>query len=137
MNTLIDKAKIEKQLIALVKEIMDDPKITLDPRLSLIEDYGLDSLDLLDLSFNIEEIFNVKIGKNELAGRAEQTMSKEEMFDENGCISKPALEEMKRNIPEIPAAKIVYGIKQADIPRLLNISVFTRIIFDKLTGTTS
>lgn len=134
MNKLIDKAAIEKQLIALVKEIMDDPKISIDPSLSLIEDYGLDSLDLLDLSFNIEEIYNVKIGKNELAGRAEHTMSKEEMFDENGCISKIALEEMKRNIPEIPAGKIVYGIKQADIPRLLNVSVFTRIIHDKLTG---
>jgi acyl carrier protein len=129
-----DKTAIQNRLIELIKEVMENDSIDIDPMKSLIDDYGIDSLDLLDFSFNIEEIYNVKIGKDELAGRAKHNLSKDEMIDENGCISERALEELQRCIPEIPSDKIVRGLKQSDIPRLLNIAVFTRIVYNKLTG---
>jgi acyl carrier protein len=129
-----DKTAIQNRLIELIKEVMENDSIDIDPMKSLIDDYGIDSLDLLDFSFNIEEIYNVKIGKDELAGRAKHNLSKDEMIDENGCIGERALEELQRRIPEIPRDKIVRGLKQSDIPRLLNIAVFTRIVYNKLTG---
>lgn len=132
MIVQMDKTEIQNRLIELVKEILEDDKIKIDPDKSLIEDYGLDSLDLLDFSFNIEEIFDVKIGKDELSGRGKTKMTKEDMLDEDGCISEAALEELKKSIPEISSAKIVKGIKPGDIPRLLNVAVFTRLIFEKL-----
>ena len=130
----ISREEIQKRLIELVKEILEDESIEIDPGKSLIGDYGLDSLDLLDFSFNIEEIFNVKIGKDELSGRGRSTLKKEEMLDENGCTSEKALEELRRNVPEIPPEKFRYGMKQGDIPRLLNVAVFTRFVYDKLAG---
>lgn len=134
MKDQADKTAIQNRLIELIKEVMENDSIDIDPMKSLIDDYGIDSLDLLDFSFNIEEIYNVKIGKDELAGRAKHNLSKDEMIDENGCISERALEELQRCIPEIPSDKIVRGLKQSDIPRLLNIAVFTRIVYNKLTG---
>lgn len=134
MKDQADKTAIQNRLIELIKEVMENDSIDIDPMKSLIDDYGIDSLDLLDFSFNIEEIYNVKIGKDELAGRAKHNLSKDEMIDENGCISERALEELQRRIPEIPRDKIVRGLKQSDIPRLLNIAVFTRIVYNKLTG---
>lgn len=134
MKDQADKTAIQNRLIELIKEVMENDSIDIDPMKSLIDDYGIDSLDLLDFSFNIEEIYNVKIGKDELAGRAKHNLSKDEMIDENGCIGERALEELQRRIPEIPRDKIVRGLKQSDIPRLLNIAVFTRIVYNKLTG---
>lgn len=110
---------------------MEDETIDIDPEKSLMLDYGLDSLDLLDFSFNIEEIFEVKIGANELRGRAKGTMPEEDMFDEDGYISQKALTALKDNIPEVDPGKLSQGLRQEDIPKLLNIKVFTRIVFDK------
>ncbi len=137
MADTVSREEIQSRLIELIKEILEDDNIVIDPQKSLIEDYGLDSLDLLDFSFNIEEIYNVKIGKDELSGRGRSKLKKEEMLDENGCISQAALEELRTNIPEIPASRFIYGLKQGDIPRLLNIDVFTRFVYEKLAGAAS
>ncbi len=133
MSNTYDKKTIEKKLIKLIKIILEDETIDIDPEKSLVLDYGLDSLDLLDFSFSIEEIFGVRIGANELRGRAKGTMSEDEMFDENGNISQKALKALRNNIPEVDPDKLYYGLRQEDIPKLLNIKVFTRIVFDKCT----
>ncbi len=131
MSYKIDKATIEKELIRLVKKVLEDDAIEIDPARSLVFDYGLDSLDLLDFAFNIEERFDVKIGANELRGRAKEEMTEDVLFDEDGNLSSKALEALKNNIPEIPADKFVRGLRQEDIPTLLNINVFTRLVYEK------
>lgn len=131
MNYTPDKKTIEERLKKLIQIILEDETIDIDPEKSLMLDYGLDSLDLLDFSFNIEEIFEVKIGANELRGRAKGTMPEEDMFDEDGYISQKALTALKDNIPEVDPGKLSQGLRQEDIPKLLNIKVFTRIVFDK------
>jgi len=128
-----DKKNIEERLKKLIQIILEDETMDIDPEKSLILDYGLDSLDLLDFSFSIEEIFGVKIGANELRGRARGTTTEEEMFDENGYISQKALKALRDNIPEVDPGKLSHGLRQEDIPKLLNIKVFTRIVFDKCT----
>ncbi len=128
----IGKEDIKLKLIDIVKDILEDEELELDTTKSLIDDYDLDSLDLLDLTFNIEEEFGTKIGGNELSANTSNTLKEDDMTDENGNISNLALAELKKNIPEIPPEKIKYGLRQNDIPRLLNIDVFTRLVFDKL-----
>jgi len=132
MKKKIDKPAIEKELIKLIQNILNDDSINIDPSKSLINDYGLDSLDLLDFSFNIEEIFGVKIGANELKVRMKAKKREFEIYDEDGNLSLRALEELRKNIPEIPPENFSYGLRPEDIPYLLNIKIFTRIVYEKL-----
>lgn len=132
MNPKPDKQSIEAELIRIIQSILEDDTIAIDPEKSLMRVYGLDSLDLLDFAFNIEERYGVKIGATELKGRTR--MPADEMFDEDGNISLRAIEELKRNIPEIPAEEIAYGLRPEDIPTLLNIRVFTRIVYERCNG---
>jgi|GEM_PF-4394288 len=129
----ITKQNIETELIRIIREILQDDTVEIDPDKSLMEDYGLDSLDLLDFAFNVEETFGVQIGADELRGRAEKKMAKGEMLDEDGNISPRALDEFKRNIPEIHPDAIAYGLRPENIPALLNLRVFVRIVFEKLS----
>ncbi len=91
-------------------------------------------MDLLDFTFNIEEIFGVTIGSSELRGKAKEKFKDEDIIDEEGNICEFALEELRKNIPEIPENKIKYGLRQEDIPKLLNVDVFVRIVYEKLNG---
>ncbi len=134
MNGEIGKKTIEEELIRLVKIVLEDDAMEIDPERSLMSDYGLDSLDLLDFTFNIEERYGVTIGANELRGRAKDELTEDEMFDEDGNISSKALEILQRTIPEIPSDKFVRGLRQEDIPTLLNIKVFTRLVYEKKQG---
>ena len=132
MNSILDKQTIEKKLIKILRDILQDNTAEVDPEKSLMLEYGLDSLDLLDLSFNIEEMFGVQIGPDELRGKADTKIAKADMIDENGNISQKALEELKKNIPEISAKEFAYGLRPEAIPSLLNTKVFARIVFEKL-----
>ena len=123
---------VRRRLIALAREIIEDETIAIDATLSLVREYGMDSLDLLDFSFNIEEVFGIRIGADELRGRAKGMMREEDMIDEDGCLSREALAIMQAQIPEIPPEMFVYGLRQEDIPGLLNINVFVRMVREKL-----
>jgi acyl carrier protein len=124
---------VKDELIRLVRDIARNNQTTIETQKSLFFEYGFDSLDLLDFTFNIEEIFGVKIGSSELRGKAKETMKEDDFFDDQGNISPLALEELKRNIPEIPPEKIAYGLRPEDIPKLLNIDLFIRLVWEKLT----
>jgi len=132
MSMLPDANEIRRKLIALALEIIEGQTPAIDPALSLVRTYGMDSLDLLDFSFNIEELFGIRIGTDELRGRAKGMLQEEDMIDEEGCLSHEALEIMKVQIPEIPSEQFVYGLRQEDIPGLLNINVFVRMVQEKL-----
>lgn len=132
MTILLDRTSISERLKDLIREITRNQEMELNSQKSLMMDYGLDSLDLLDFSFCIEESFGVKIGANELRGKAKEKMKEEDFLDYHGNISQKALDELKKSIPEIPTEHFTYGLRQEDIPKLLNIDVFVRIIFEKL-----
>ncbi len=130
----MDKPEIEEKLIGIVREILGDDRMAINPEKSLMVEYGLDSLDLIDFSFTAEEMFHVKIGADELKGRAKDRMTEEEMLDEKGNLSPTALQALKESIPEIPPENFRYGLRQEDIPTLLNIRVFTRIVLEQMQG---
>ncbi len=132
MKKKYDKEEIENKLVEIVQDIIEDDTITIDLMKSLVLEYELDSIDLLDLTYNIEQIFGVKIGPDELSGGAEEMLPEKDLYEQDGILSEKALEIMKKNIPEIPQAEFSYGLRPEDIPSLLNIKVFSRIIFDKM-----
>jgi len=126
--------EIREKLIEILCRVLaeDSASFKVDTSKSLIEDFGLDSLDLLDFAFNIEVDFDVKIGPNELSLRAKDRIDQSNILDEDGFLTELALDELRSSVPEIPAHMFRSGLRQTDIPRLLNIDVFARLVHDKL-----
>ena len=126
------KEEIQKDLVEIIEEILGESKPESNENTLLIEELGFDSLDLLDMTFHIEEKFGVKIGSNELSGRAKGKYKQSELVDEKGFLTELSLTELKNSIPEIPSEKLVHGLRENDIPKLLTIGVFVRLIEEKL-----
>ncbi|PKK91871.1 MAG: hypothetical protein CVV64_00130 [Candidatus Wallbacteria bacterium HGW-Wallbacteria-1] len=128
--------EIKNRLVQILGQILADESddFTVDTSRSLVEEYGLDSLDLLDFSFNIEVEYDVKIGPNELSLKAKDRISQDQVLDEDGYLTQMALDELKASVPEIPSEMFRHGLRQGDVPRLLNIDVFARLVHEKLKG---
>lgn len=128
--------EIKDKLVEIFCRILaeDSENISIDTSRSLVEDYELDSLDLLDFAFNIEMEYDVKIGPNELSLRARGKISEDQMLDEDGYLTQAALDEFKTSVPEIPEEMFRHGLRMGDVPRLLNIDVFARLVHEKLKG---
>ena len=81
-----------------------------------MEDLGADSLDLLDLSFLIEEKFGVILTGNEFQQQVMERLSGG-AYEKDGFLTEAALAELRRLLPEVPAAKLQPPLPRAALPR--------------------
>jgi acyl carrier protein len=101
----------------------------------LVSDLGAESIDLLDLSFRLEEKFQVRIEANELEREARKRLPGG-AYEKDGYLTEAALEEIRKSLPGVDAGKLVKGLRKMDLPALLTVSFFVHLIARKLAAKT-
>lgn len=97
----------------------------------LVSDLGAESIDLLDLSFQIEDKFGVSIEGNELEREAKQRLANG-VYEKDGFLTEEALAEIRNSAPGLDPSKLVPGLRKADLPSLLTVGFFVHLISRKL-----
>jgi acyl carrier protein len=100
----------------------------------LMADLGAESLDLLDLSFLIEERFGITIGSDEFEGPARQRIP-DGVYEKDGYLTAAALAELRCALPEVAPDKLSEGLRKMELPSVLPVSVFVHLIQRKLRET--
>ena len=98
---------------------------------NLVEELGAESIDLLDLTFLVEEKFGVTIEPNEFEREAKRRIPGGE-YERDGVLTEAALSELRALMPEVDPGRFVHGLRKADVPSLLTVGVFVHIISRKL-----
>ncbi len=98
----------------------------------LIGDLGAESIDLLDLSFRIEETFNVSIEGNEIEREASRRLPGG-VYEKDGRLTDEALAEIRKALPELDRGKLTSGLRKMDLPSLLTVEFFVKLIARKLS----
>jgi acyl carrier protein len=118
-------------LVPLVREVTGARPDRIRMTSVLMEDLGAESLDLLDLTFLIEERFGITIEANEFERRARACIP-DGVYERDGFLTDAALAELRRALPEVSAGRLVSGLRKVELPALLPVSVFVRLIETKL-----
>lgn len=97
------------------------------PNATLFEELSIDSIDMVDILFNLERTYDIELKISEI-----EKYSKEEMGDEpfeiDHVITPKGLEVLKRRLPEIDHSKIVEGIGIHDIVRLITVQSLANMV---------
>lgn len=121
---------VEKIRDCLV-EVLGINKEEIKPDSSLINDLGAESLDLLDLVFRLEQTFDIRLSRGEIEARARKALSEEE-FETNSVLTPQALENLKKELPEVSEEKFKPGLKSGDIAQLFTVRTFARLVKEKM-----
>lgn len=105
-------------------------ELTLDKR--ILADLGADSLDLLDLIFNLEQAFSIEIPRGEFERRAKEALG-DTPFEVNGLVTPEGLEQLKLHMPEA-AADILPGLHVKRIPELFRVQSFHTLVAGRLAA---
>lgn len=132
---MITETEILEKLKPLLEEVLGVRPAEIHPHSELVAHLGAESIDLLDLTFRIEEAFKVRIEANELERQAINQLPGG-VFEKDGQLTEEALAELRRAAPELNPAKLVTGLRKADLPALLTVGFFVSLIQRKLTSTT-
>lgn len=105
--------------------VIDEDEVTLSSR--LIADLGAESIDFLDLVFQLEKEFNIKIPRGQLEKNARGELSEDE-FEKSGVLTAKGLASIKNYLNEVPAEYFKENMKVNEIPMLFTVETFCKLI---------
>jgi acyl carrier protein len=110
--------------------VIDESDISLKSR--LIADLGAESIDFLDLVFQIEKEYSIKIPRGQLEKNARGDLTEEE-FEKNGVLTPKGLNALKAYLSEVPAEYFKDNMKNNEIPMLFTVETFCKLIANALS----
>lgn len=113
-----------RQIVADVL-VIDEDEVSLNSR--LIADLGAESIDFLDLVFQLEKEFKIKIPRGQLEKNARGDLAEDE-FEKGGVITEQGLHSLKTYLSEIPAEQFKANMKVNEIPMLFTVETFCKLI---------
>jgi acyl carrier protein len=125
--------EIFEELKPLLVEVLGVAPETIRRESVLVADLGAESIDLLDLSFRIEEKFQIRIEANELEREASKRIPGG-VYEKDGYLTEAAIGEIKKSLPELDSAKFAQGLRKVDLPSLLTVAFFVQLIARKLAA---
>jgi acyl carrier protein len=105
--------------------VLDESEISLTSR--LITDLGAESIDFLDLVFQLEKEFNIKIPRGQLEKNARGELSENE-FEKDGYITHEGMVALRQYLNEVPAQYFKEQMKLNEIPSLFTVETFCKLI---------
>ena len=101
---------------------------------SLVEDYSAESIDFLDLVYQLEREFKIKIPRGMIEQEARRGVDEGE-FEEHGRLTDKGLEHLRKYLSEVPEDRFTPGMQVSLIPTLFTPETFCKIVVRELEGT--
>lgn len=113
-----------REIIAEVL-VIDEDSISTESR--LISDLGAESIDFLDLVFQLEKEFKIKIPRGQLEKNARGSLSEAE-FEKGGVLTEQGIDALKDYFSEVPADQFKPNMKVNEIPLLFTVETFCKLV---------
>lgn len=105
--------------------VIDEEEVSLNSR--LIADLGAESIDFLDLVFQLEKEFSIKIPRGQLEKNARGDLAEDE-FEKGGVLTAKGMQALKNYLSEVPAEHFKANLKVNEIPMLFTVETFCKLI---------
>lgn len=93
----------------------------------IIGDLGADSLDLLDLVFQLERRFGIRISPNGIEKGVRATLGSVPL-EIDGVYTSEALALLRAALPEVPPGEIPEGFHASRLPQVFRVATFIRLV---------
>ena len=105
--------------------VIDKEDVSLDSR--LIVDLSAESIDFLDLVFQLEKEFSIKIPRGQLEKNARGNLSEDE-FEKGGVLTHAGVAALKNYLSEVPTDYFKTNMKVNEIPMLFTVETFCKLV---------
>jgi len=100
---------------------------------SLVDDYSAESIDFLDLVYQLEREFKIKIPRGMIEEEARRGVSDDD-FEEHGRVTEKGLERLREYLSEVPEDRFTPKMPVSLIPTLFTAETFCKIVVRQLEG---
>lgn len=120
-------ASVYPKVKAIVADVLvvDEEEVGLKSQ--LIGDLGAESIDFLDLVFQLEREFDIKIPRGQLEKNARGSLSEAE-FEQGGVVTEQGMAALKEYFSEVPETHFKTNLKVNEIPTLFTVETFCKLV---------
>jgi acyl carrier protein len=130
----IDEKELPGRVCNIVAASLGCDGTKVQPSSCLMDDLGAESLDFLDIVFELERAFDIQITRGEMERAARGDMSEEE-FAPGGVVSEAGLARLRQLMPEVKE-RIKPGLRPVQILGLFTVQTFINLVVAKREGRT-
>jgi acyl carrier protein len=102
----------------------------IEPDKLLVRDLDIDSIDMLEIIFEMESAFSISIKFSDLENYAREIT--QGPFEINSIITDEGIESLKKIMPEISPEQFFSGMSVQHIPAIMTVESLVRIAAHKL-----
>lgn len=131
---------LDATIWTVVHEVFQDA-LELDPEevefgSKVIAELEAESIDFLDIAFQLEKNFQIKIPRGGIE-KAAREGTEDDGLNADGTLTPKALEALKAAMPEVPGDEFSFGLKPTDIPNLFRVGTFYNLVVKLLAEKSS
>ena len=108
---------------------VDDDEVT--PQASLVADLGAESIDFLDIVFQLEKAFNVKIGQGEMFP---ESALQDERYVHDGKVTDQGMAELKSRMPFADFSNFESDRSVEKVPAVVTVDSIVKFMQGKLAA---
>lgn len=120
-------ADIFPKVREIIADVLVVDEVSIQPTSRLIQDLGAESIDFLDLVFQLEKAFQIKIPRGQIERNARGQLSESE-FEQGGVLTAQGLVALKAYLSEVPEQDFKVSMKLAEIPTLFTVETFCKLV---------
>ncbi len=106
---------------------VDEDEVT--PEATLIGDLGAESIDILDISFKLEQEFGFKIAQGELFPEG---VTQDPEYVQNGRVTEKGLATLKQRVPHFDFAQLERDPSVENVRKIFTVEALVRFCESKL-----
>ncbi len=124
---VFNEEKVLTKVIEIISEIVMIEVSEIDPASSLVDDLGMESIDFLDLTFKIEQTFNIEIPRMNPIQRISDLVGPD-VFIQDDKLTEEGVKLLGIIFPKADPSKIFVGLPVDNIPSLLTAQTWVYVV---------
>ncbi len=133
-QNLISEATVLEEVKKAISQTLKVDPAMIQPDQSLMKDLGADSLDFLDISYRLEQVFRMKMARHLVLEHIEEMFGEGVAVDENSHLTDKGVALLKIRLGDQLPIELSPGMDMDEIPPLVTVRGMTRTVMDILNS---
>ena len=125
--------EIIENLCVIIENSTGKPKDSIKMEDTLFEELGVDSIDLVDILFELETLYNVELKVSDIEQRIREELG-DVPYEIDGIITSEGLEAIRKHMTEVDPASIKEGLTVNRLIQLFSVHSLCKIVHYRISN---
>ena len=125
--------EIFENVCVIIENSTGKPKDSIKMEDTLFEELGVDSIDLVDILFELETLYNVELKVSDIEQRIREELG-DVPYEIDGIITSEGLEAIRKHMTEVDPASIKEGLTVNRLIQLFSVHSLCQIVHYRITN---